>query len=121
VLIVATWFIGPRGSALGFIPAAIGFVLGAWSVRALGRSVTALPVPKAGGELVQTGPYRFLRHPIYVGGTLFFAGLSLVFSLYGLVLSGVLGLFWILKARYEERVLRERFPEYAEYRARTRF
>jgi protein-S-isoprenylcysteine O-methyltransferase Ste14 len=121
VLIVATWFVGPRGSALGFVPAAIGFVLAAWGMRTLGRSLTPMPVPKADGELVQSGPYRFLRHPLYVGGTLFFAGLSLVFSLYGLVLSAVLGLFWILKARYEERVLRERFPEYAEYQARTWF
>ena len=120
-LIVATWFIGPRGSPLGFVPAAIGFVLAAWGMRALGRSMTPMPVPKADGELVQNGPYRFLRHPLYVGGTLFFAGLSLVFSLFGLALSGVLALFWVAKARYEERVLRERFPEYSEYQSRTWF
>jgi protein-S-isoprenylcysteine O-methyltransferase Ste14 len=73
------------------------------------------------GKLVQTGPYRLLRHPIYFGGVLFFAGLSLVFSIYGLALTAVLAVFWIAKARLEERLLSERFPQYAEYRRRTLF
>ncbi|HET8874001.1 MAG TPA: isoprenylcysteine carboxylmethyltransferase family protein [Gaiellaceae bacterium] len=106
-------------TALGLIPAALGFVLAAWASRALGRSMTALPVPKDDGRLVQTGPYRFLRHPIYVGAALFFGGLSLVFSVYGLLLTAVLALFWVAKARKEERHLLERFPEYAGYRHRT--
>lgn len=62
-----------------------------------------------------------MRHPIYVGGVLFVAGLSLVFSAYGLALTAVLALFWIAKARLEERHLSERFPSYAAYRRRTRF
>jgi protein-S-isoprenylcysteine O-methyltransferase Ste14 len=120
-LIVASWFVGPGVSALGLIPAALGVVLAAWAVRAMGPSMTAMPVPKDEGRLVQEGPYRFLRHPIYVGGTLFFGGLSLVFSVYGLVLTAVLALFWFAKARKEERHLGERFPEYADYRRRTLF
>ena len=62
-----------------------------------------------------------MRHPIYVGGAFFFAGLSLVFSVYGLVLTGVLALFWIAKARVEEGHLAERFSDYAAYRRRTWF
>jgi protein-S-isoprenylcysteine O-methyltransferase Ste14 len=58
---------------------------------------------------------------MYVGGVSFFAGLSLVFSAYGLALTAVLALFWIAKARLEERHLLQRFPEYAEYRRRTWF
>jgi protein-S-isoprenylcysteine O-methyltransferase Ste14 len=120
-LIVASWFVGPGVSALGLIPATLGVVLGAWALRALGSSMTAMPVPKDDARLVQEGPYRHLRHPIYVAGTLFFGGLSLVFSVYGLVLTVVLALFWIAKARKEERHLGERFPEYADYRRRTPF
>jgi protein-S-isoprenylcysteine O-methyltransferase Ste14 len=45
----------------------------------------------------------------------------LVFSVYALVLTGVLALFWVAKARREERYLLERFPGYADYRRRTLF
>jgi protein-S-isoprenylcysteine O-methyltransferase Ste14 len=120
-VIAATWFVGPRVTYLGLFLAAIGVALIAWSVRELGSSITPFPKPLPRGELVQTGPYRLLRHPIYVGGTVFFAGLSLAFSAWGLALTAVLGLFWVAKARVEERYLLERFPEYAEYRARTWF
>src|SRR5512145_1666282 len=41
------------------------FLAGLW---ALGPSLTPLPLPKQGASLVQTGPYRLVRHPIYAGG-----------------------------------------------------
>jgi protein-S-isoprenylcysteine O-methyltransferase Ste14 len=87
----------------------------------MGSSLSPFPRPPRHAELVQRGPYRVLRHPIYVGGFLLFAGLSLVFSVYGLALTAVLAAFWVAKARLEERLLSERFPEYAEYRRRTLF
>jgi protein-S-isoprenylcysteine O-methyltransferase Ste14 len=87
----------------------------------MGRSLSAFPRPPRDAELVDRGPFRYLRHPIYVGGVLFFTGLSLVFSVYALALTAVLGVFWIAKARLEERHLLERFPGYAAYRRRTLF
>jgi protein-S-isoprenylcysteine O-methyltransferase Ste14 len=121
VLIVASWFVGPRVSDVGWLVALTGAVVAGAAMRAMGRSLTPFPTPKPEGELVVRGPYRLLRHPMYLGGSLFFAGLSLVFSAWGLVLTGVLAAFWIAKARLEERHLLERFPEYAEYRRRTLF
>jgi protein-S-isoprenylcysteine O-methyltransferase Ste14 len=120
-LIVASWFFGDGVTYAGFVLAAMGAALGAWSARALGSSLTPFPKPAPKGTLVQTGPFRVMRHPIYVGGVLFFAGLSLVFSVYGLALTAVLAVFWVFKARLEERLLAERFPEYVEYRRRTLF
>lgn len=87
----------------------------------MGHSLSPFPRPPRDAELVESGPFRFLRHPIYVGGTLFFAGLSLVFSVYGLILTALLALFWVAKARLEERHLSARFPGYADYRRRTLF
>ena len=119
--IAATWFFGPGVTRLGFVVAALGVALVVWAGRTMGRSLSPFPRPPRDAELVDRGPFRILRHPIYIGGTLFFAGLSLVFSLYGLLLTAVLAVFWFAKARLEERHLAARFPEYADYRRRTLF
>lgn len=120
-MIGAAWFFGPSVTPLGFVVALVGIILAVWGGIAMGSSLSPFPRPPRHAELVERGPYRFLRHPIYVGGVLFFAGLSLAFSAYGLALTVVLAAFWFAKARLEERLLAERFPEYAEYRRRTLF
>jgi protein-S-isoprenylcysteine O-methyltransferase Ste14 len=121
VIIGASLFFGPGVTRLGWIVAAIGLALAIWAAVTMGSSLSPFPRPPRDAELVERGPYRFLRHPIYVGGFLFFAGLSLVFSVYALALTAVLAGFWVAKARLEERHLAERFPEYADYRRRTWF
>jgi protein-S-isoprenylcysteine O-methyltransferase Ste14 len=97
---------------LGWIVALVGAIIAGSAMRAMGRSLTPYPRPRPDGELIVEGPYSMMRHPMYVGGVLFFAGLSLVFSVWGLVLTALLALFWVAKARAEER---------AEYRRRTWF
>jgi protein-S-isoprenylcysteine O-methyltransferase Ste14 len=121
VLIAASLFVGPGVTRLGWIVAAIGLAITVWAGVTMGSSLSPFPRPPRDAELVERGPYRFLRHPIYVGGTLFFAGLSLVFSVYALALTAVLAVFWVAKARLEERHLGERFPAYADYKRRTWF
>jgi protein-S-isoprenylcysteine O-methyltransferase Ste14 len=120
-LIVASWFFGPGVTRLGWLLALTGASVAGAAIQAMGRSLTPFPAPKTEGQLVVRGPYSRFRHPMYVGGVLFFAGLSLVFSVYGLALTAVLAVFWFFKARLEERLLVERFPEYADYRNRTWF
>jgi protein-S-isoprenylcysteine O-methyltransferase Ste14 len=118
---VVSLFFGPGVTRLGWVVAAVGLALGVWAGVTMGPSLSPFPRPPRHAELVDRGPYHYLRHPIYVGGVLFFAGLSLVFSVYGLALTAALAVFWIAKARLEERHLLERFPDYAEYRRRTLF
>jgi protein-S-isoprenylcysteine O-methyltransferase Ste14 len=118
---VASWLLGPPVTRLGAIPAAAGLALAGWAFRAMRGSLTPFPRPRPDGELVQHGPYRHLRHPMYVGGISLAAGLSLVFSAWGLAPTAALAALWVFKARLEERFLRERFPGYADYRRRTRF
>jgi protein-S-isoprenylcysteine O-methyltransferase Ste14 len=89
--------------------------------RALGRGFTPFPRPPESGQLVESGPYTVVRHPIYSGGILFFAGISLALSWWALVGTACLAAFWALKASVEERLLAERFPAYADYRKRTRY
>jgi len=87
----------------------------------LGRGLTPLPYPKDGADLVQTGPFALVRHPMYSGGI----GLAVGWALYvqgWLTLGYVVVLFAFLdaKSRREERWLAEKFPAYAEYQRRVR-
>jgi protein-S-isoprenylcysteine O-methyltransferase Ste14 len=98
--------------------AGVGLVV--WAYRSLGGAFSPFTHPPPGAERVEGGPYRLARHPMYGGGILFFAGLSLVFSITALALTAVLALLWRGKSAAEERVLGRRFADYDAYRRRTR-
>lgn len=108
-------------TAVGAIAALAGGVLAVLSARALGPSLTPYPRPGEPARFVEHGPYRIVRHPIYLGGILFLTGYSLAFSPWALAATGALTVLWGLKAGVEERFLRERYPEYQSYCRRTRF
>ena len=97
---------------------AAGFV---WSARSLGKSLTPYPRPRETGELIEKGPYRYVRHPIYVAGLLFFLGVGLSSSLGATIGALALGTLWWRKAALEEEHLAAQFPEYEDYRRRVRW
>lgn len=107
-------------SLSGLIFVAAGAAWFAFGLRALGWNLTVFPRPKRGGALVQHGVYRYARHPIYGGGLLIFVGFGLISSWPALAATAVLAYIWIRKSQVEERLLAERFLEYAEYRSRVR-
>ena len=84
------------------------------------RSYHATAEPTEGG-LVTTGPYRFIRHPIYTAFTVFILAGALAHLSAS---AGALALLFVLAALgrmlAEERLLALRYPEYAAYAARTR-
>jgi protein-S-isoprenylcysteine O-methyltransferase Ste14 len=99
--------------------------VGGWEslagLRGLGRNLTAVPRPRAGGELVEDGVYGRVRHPIYAGIMTGSFGWALVAASpialgFAILLAG----WFDLKARREEAWLREHYPGYAGYAARTR-
>lgn len=103
------------GLAAGLMLA--GTLLAAWSALALGRSFSLLPQARS---LITSGPYRFVRHPMYLGGLLITVGeIWLRFSPLVLALNVVFIAAQLIRLRYEEDVLERTFPEYAAYRART--
>jgi protein-S-isoprenylcysteine O-methyltransferase Ste14 len=94
-----------------------GTALAFWSAWYLGRSFSLLPQART---LVTTGPYRFVRHPIYLGGLLItIAEVWLRFSALTVGLNVIFLVAQLVRLRYEERILEETFPEYAAYRAQT--
>lgn len=123
--VVASWHFPPHYHVtvllwVGLSVALTGVALFVWARKALGGSFSVFPRPKPGARLVTDGPFALVRHPIYGGALLVFAGCSLAFSPSGLAATLVLALLWAGKARVEERHLTERFPEYADYRRRVR-
>lgn len=107
----------PDAAALAMCLTLAGTLLAFWSAWHLGTSFSLLPQAR---RLVTTGPYRFVRHPIYLGGLLITLGeVWLRFSPLVIILNIVFVAAQIVRLRYEEEILAQAFPEYAEYRART--
>jgi protein-S-isoprenylcysteine O-methyltransferase Ste14 len=108
-------------SIAGAVLAVLGAVVAVWASHSLGRGFTVFPKPPEAGALIERGPYRVVRHPVYAGGLLILLGYSLHSSVWALVATAGLGVLWALKARVEERYLRLKYPEYEAYAARVRF
>jgi 2-amino-4-hydroxy-6-hydroxymethyldihydropteridine diphosphokinase len=91
------------------------------TARSLGRALTALPEPVQGADLVQTGLYAYVRHPMYgaILVAMFGASLLLASTAATLLSLGLLVFFWA-KSNYEERQLRIAYPGYMAYRNRVR-
>lgn len=105
------------GAVLAFAGAVFAYL----AAHELGRALTPFPEPARRGELVESGPYRFVRHPIYLAGLVFFVGYALFAGPLSLAGTAVLGLLWARKATLEERLLRLRYDGYAAYERRVRW
>ena len=122
--ILATIALEPPGHSArtGFVLAgeAVALAGGAWTLYAvlnLGRCFGILPEARG---LVTSGPYRFVRHPVYLGEFLMYGGLVLgAASVWNLAGAAVFVVAQIVRMRLEERALEREFPEYASYAART--
>jgi protein-S-isoprenylcysteine O-methyltransferase Ste14 len=73
-------------------------------------------------HVIDSGPYRFVRHPGYVGALLAFAGVPLALgSWWGLVPAAAAGALLIVRTSWEDRLLRENLAGYADYARRVGF
>jgi protein-S-isoprenylcysteine O-methyltransferase Ste14 len=107
--------------AAGIFLLFIGAWLGLRGKRDLGSHRTPFPQPKEDGQLITTGIYERLRHPLYASViALGFAWALLWRSWPALALAIVQVPFFDAKARREERWLRELFPDYAAYARRVK-
>ncbi len=107
---------------LGSVLLIAGLLLIASGIIRLGRrNITPLPYPRDEGTLIETGPYRIVRHPIYSGGIL--AAIGWALYVHGWLTIGYTVLFFLfldVKSRREERWLEQKFSGYPEYRRRVR-
>lgn len=98
----------------------IGFVILGLSFLALGKSLTAHPIPGKNAELVTDGLYRFVKHPIYSGLILVALALTITGGFFPHILFFVALLILLnYKAKFEEELLTKTYPGYADYSKKT--
>jgi protein-S-isoprenylcysteine O-methyltransferase Ste14 len=126
VMIAALAGLYPNGSLISSQPVAVAVQIAAialmvWARVTFGlRSFHAAADPTAGG-LVTTGPYHYIRHPIYAAVCLFgWAGVLSHLSALSFSLGVVLLLGGLARMMCEERLLVQTYPEYADYANVTR-
>jgi protein-S-isoprenylcysteine O-methyltransferase Ste14 len=112
----------PSQRLLALVLTVGGFGLMFWARATLGMNWSGQVTIKTGHELVKTGPYVFVRNPIYTGNIVALMGAAtLLGETRGLVAVALLTLTFLIKMRREERWLTEEFGEaYTSYRHRVR-
>jgi protein-S-isoprenylcysteine O-methyltransferase Ste14 len=106
----------PRGAA------PVGLALRVWSMRTLGAAYSRTLRTDDAPEVVDAGPYRFIRHPGYAGSLLTWTGFALTsrsLPVIGMVM-GLLGRAYRQRIEAEEAMLRRDLPGYAVYSSRTK-
>jgi protein-S-isoprenylcysteine O-methyltransferase Ste14 len=111
----------PVIGAIGAVVFASGLALAVWARIYLGRNWGMPMTQRAEPELVTSGPYRFVRHPIYSGLILGMVGTALATNLLGLIIAVVLVAYFYYSASVEEKNLIATFPAaYPAYRTATK-
>jgi protein-S-isoprenylcysteine O-methyltransferase Ste14 len=109
----------PDAELAGLLLTALGVAFAIWARAHLGANWSGAVSIRAGHELIRTGPYSRIRHPIYTGMLLATAGTALVVGqLRGLLAIAICFTAFFLKASKEERWLAREFGEAFETHAR---
>jgi protein-S-isoprenylcysteine O-methyltransferase Ste14 len=111
----------PWLESIGLAVFLLGLALAVWARVYLGHNWGMPMSQKVDPELVTTGPYSRVRHPIYSGIILAMIGTMIAVSLYWLVALVVIGAYFLYSAIEEERFMASCFPDsYPEYRRSTK-
>ena len=108
---------------LGVAPIVAGVLLNIWADRYFKRSQTTVKPFEESSHLIEAGPFRFSRHPMYLGLLLILAGAFILLGSLG-PLVVVLAFVWLIATQFvqvEERMLEARFGDpYRRYQTRVR-
>jgi protein-S-isoprenylcysteine O-methyltransferase Ste14 len=111
----------PWLQAIGLVMFVSGLALAVWARLNLGSNWGSPMSEKKDLQLVTTGPYRRIRHPIYSGIILGFVGTALAINWHWLIVAALAGAYFVYSAFIEERYLAQRLPDtYPAYKRGTR-
>lgn len=98
----------------------IGFLIVIVALLQLNKNLSPFPTPKSNSELIQTGLYKYIRHPIYTGIILMTFGYGLYSnSSFKLIISIALLILFYFKSYYEESLLIKKYLNYTAYKNNT--
>lgn len=98
-----------------------GAILGLWAIILMKLRVNIFPEVRSSQELYTNGPYRYIRHPMYMA--VLMVTISWVFNRFDLITVSMwilLLIDLILKLRYEEELLKKEFDSYESYMKKTK-
>ena len=115
--------IPPRLQIAGLVVTALGFAVVVWAMASNAFFSVTVRIQEERGHTVATGgPYRYVRHPGYVGAILFQVATPILLgSLWALIPAGLSAPAYVVRTALEDRTLREELPGYAEYAQQTRY
>jgi len=111
----------PWRAGLGLVLFAVGLGFAIWARVHIGRNWGTPMTQKDDPELVTSGPYHLVRHPIYSGILVAGVGTAVALSWIWLVAVVLAGAYFVYSATVEERFMTEQFPDsYPVYRRSTK-
>jgi protein-S-isoprenylcysteine O-methyltransferase Ste14 len=111
----------PWRAGLGLVLFALGLGFAIWARAHIGRNWGAPMTQKDEPELVTSGPYHLVRHPIYAGIVVGGVGTAVALSWIWLIAALLAGAYFVYSATVEERYLTEQFPDtYPVYKRSTK-
>ncbi len=111
----------PLRAGLGLLLFTLGLGFAIWARLHIGRNWGAPMTKKDEPELVTSGPYRLVRHPIYAGILVASVGTAVALSWLWLIAVALAGVYFVYSATVEERYLTDQFPDtYPMYRRSTK-
>ena len=113
--------VNPVLSSIGVILCVAGMIFLVWGRQYLGRNWSQTVAVKKDHELVTSGPYRYVRHPMYAGGLLACVGSAIVAGGPWIFLLVILGTLFLWRVVAEDKLMAQQFPsEYPDYKKRTK-
>jgi len=109
--------------ALGWLGLLAAFALGWWVMASNPFLSRMVRIQDERGQVVVTsGPYNYVRHPMYVGTITFVICVPLVLgSFWALIPAVLIDILFVVRTAMEDRTLMEELPGYSEYASRTRY
>jgi len=108
-------------SSIGVILCAAGMAFQVWARQCLGKNWSQTVSAKQGHDLVTSGPYRYVRHPMYAGGIVACIGSAIVCGGAWIFLLVTVGCIFLWRVGAEDKLMTQQFPnEYPGYMKRTK-